>query len=188
MRALALRPEDIAEVEFSRSFRGYNEEEVREFLEEVATQVALLLEEKEKVLQENRELRRKLSEQEEYLRKMQLQLEEWKKQVEVEKELARRESQMIVKEAQLRAQKIVDEALERRREIETAYRGLFEKYRLFQIRFKSLLQTFIESIEKEGLSEEFRGEKREGSQEKDEAPEVVRFSLKDLHDEGRISK
>lgn len=173
MRGLPLKPEDIAEAEFSRSFRGYNEDEVREFLEEVATQVAL-------VLEENKELRRKLSEQEEYLRRMQAQLEEWKKQAEVEKELARRESQMIIKEAQLRAQKIVDEALEKKREIEASYRGLFEKYRLFQIRFKSLLQTFMESLEKEDLKEE--------EQEESGDTEVVRFSFHDLRNEGKIGK
>ncbi|MCS7241704.1 MAG: DivIVA domain-containing protein [Candidatus Caldatribacterium sp.] len=165
MRGLPLKPEDIAEAEFSRSFRGYNEEEVREFLEEVAAQLA-------SVLEENRELRRKLLE-------MQTQFEEWKKQVEVEKELARRESQMIIKEAQLKAQKIVDEALEKRREIEASYRGIFEKYRLFQIRFKSLLQTFMESLEKEDLHE---AAPEEGG------TEVVRFSFQDLRNEGKIGK
>lgn len=166
MRGLPLKPEDIAEAEFSRSFRGYNEEEVREFLEEVAAQLA-------SVLEENRELRRRLSE-------MQAQFEEWKKQVEVEKELARRESQMIIKEAQLKAQKIVDEALEKKREVEASYRGLFEKYRLFQIRFKSLLQTFMESLEKEDLQEEAR--------EESSGTEVVRFSFQDLRNEGKIGK
>lgn len=165
MRGLPLKPEDIAEAEFSRSFRGYNEEEVREFLEEVASQVADLLE-------ENRELRRRIAE-------MQTQLEEWKKQVEVEKELARRESQMVLREAQLKAQKIVDEALEKKKEIEASYRGLFEKYRLFQIRFKSLLQTFMESLEKERLHEE---------SEESEGTEVVRFSFQDLRDERKIGK
>lgn len=188
MKELALKPEDIAEVEFSRSFRGYNEDEVREFLEEVATQLALLLEEKERVLQENRELRRKILEQEEYLRKMQAQLEEWKKQIDIEKELAKRESQMIVREAQLRAQKIVDEALERRREVEAAYRGLFERYRLFQIRFKSLLQTFMESIEKESWTAETKEEEVVEPQGKDESTEIVRFSSKDLRNEGKIGK
>ncbi|MEN3183631.1 MAG: DivIVA domain-containing protein [Atribacterota bacterium] len=163
---MPLKPEDIAEAEFSRSFRGYNEEEVREFLEEVAAQLASILE-------ENRELRRKLSE-------MQTQFEEWKRQAEVEKELARRESQMILKEAQLKAQKIVDEALEKKREIEASYRGLFEKYRLFQIRFKSLLQTFMESLEKESLQEDMR--------EEDSGTEVVRFSFQDLRNEGKIGK
>lgn len=166
MSSLPLKPEDIAEAEFSRSFRGYNEEEVREFLEEVAEQVASILE-------ENKELRRKLAE-------IQTQLEEWRRQAEVEKELARRESQMIIKEAQLKAQKIVDEALERKREIEASYRGLFEKYRLFQIRFKSLLQTFMESLEKESLKEEIP---EEGG-----GTEVVRFSFQDLRNEGKIGK
>lgn len=186
---VALKPEDIAEAEFGRSFRGYNEEEVREFLEEVATQFALLLEERDKILQENRELQRRLVDQGEYLKKVQSQVEEWKKQAEVEKELARRESSMIIKEAQLRAQKIVDEALERIKEAEAAYRGIFEKYRLFQIRFKSLLQTFMESIEKEDWRREIEGTKEEVSLKGDgESTDVVRFSFKDLRNEEKTGK
>jgi cell division initiation protein len=67
-----LKPEDILEVDFSRSFRGYSEAEVREFLEELASRWETLLEEKEKILQENRELKRKLVEKEEYLKELML--------------------------------------------------------------------------------------------------------------------
>ena len=34
-----LKPENILEIEFSRSFRGYNEDEVNEFIEEIAEAV-----------------------------------------------------------------------------------------------------------------------------------------------------
>lgn len=57
-----LKPENILEIEFSRSFRGYNEDEVNEFIEEIAEAVEAVLKEKEKLLQENEEYRRKVNE------------------------------------------------------------------------------------------------------------------------------
>ncbi len=184
---MALRPEDIAEMDFSRSFRGYSEGEVREFLEELASHWQELLEEREKLVQENRELKKKLAEREEYVKRIDAQIEEWKKQIDVERELAKKEAVMIVEEAQMRAYRIVEEALGKKKEVEAGYSDLLEKYRLFQIRFRSMLQTFMESIEwkntelETGEVDKSRGEPKEGG-------EIARFSLKEFKDEGRLRK
>ncbi|NSW75625.1 MAG: DivIVA domain-containing protein [Candidatus Atribacteria bacterium] len=185
------KPEDIVEVDFNRSFRGYNEAEVREFLEELASHWEALLEEKEKVIQENRELKKKLSEKEEYLKRIDAQMEEWRKQLEVEKGLAKKEAAMIVEEAEMKARKIVEDALARKKTIEAGYNELLEKYRLFQIRFKSLLQTFMESIEWKGKEWEVIEEnKKEGTKNEaeEDGGEIARFSLKDFKDEGRMRR
>ncbi|NLJ37800.1 MAG: DivIVA domain-containing protein [Candidatus Atribacteria bacterium] len=142
-----LKPENILEVEFSRSFRGYNEDEVDEFIEEIASAVEAMQKEQEKLQQENEEYKRKVNELNQYVKRLEGNLEEWKKQLEIEKELTRRESQMHLKEAQIRGNRIVDEALKKKKEIENNYAELKEKYRVFQIRFKSLLQTFMDSID-----------------------------------------
>ena len=44
-----LKPENILETEFSRSFRGYNEDEVNEFIDEIAEAVEAAQKEKEKL-------------------------------------------------------------------------------------------------------------------------------------------
>lgn len=187
MKRMDLKPEDILEVDFNRSFRGYSEAEVREFLEEVAAQWEKLLAEREKILQENRELRKRLAEREEYVRRIDVQMEEWKKQLEIEKALAKKEVAMIQEEAERKAQRVVEEALNRKRDIEKGYSELLEKYRLFRIRFRSLLQTFLESIEWKNQAWEEMEEKGEKAQEK-QKEEVVRFSLKDFKDEIRVRK
>ncbi|MGB9553327.1 MAG: DivIVA domain-containing protein [bacterium] len=185
-----LRPEDILEADFSRSFRGYSEAEVREFLEELASHWEALLDERERILQENRELKRKLAEKEEYVKRIDAQIEDWKKQLEVEKELAKKEAAMVVEEAEMKAFKIVEEALARKKDIEAGYNELLEKYRLFQIRFKSLLQTFMESIEWKGKEWEVLEQEKKGETkgEKEEGGEIARFSLKDFKDEGRMRR
>ncbi|MGQ9472556.1 MAG: DivIVA domain-containing protein [Candidatus Caldatribacteriaceae bacterium] len=183
-----LKPEDILEVDFNRSFRGYSEAEVREFLEEVAAHWERLLAEKEKILQENRELRKRLAEKEEYVKRVDVQVEEWRKQLEIEKELAKKEAAMIQEEAEQKAQRVVEEALNRKRDIEKGYSELLEKYRLFRIRFRSLLQTFLESIEWKNQDWEEMEEKGERVQEERKEEEVARFSLKDFKNEIRMRK
>ena len=54
------KPEEIREIDFNRSIRGYNEHEVREFLEELASQIENMAVEMEKILQDNRELKKKI--------------------------------------------------------------------------------------------------------------------------------
>jgi cell division initiation protein len=97
---------------------------------------------------------------------------------------------MIVEEAEMKAYKIVEEAMARKKDIEAGYNELLEKYRLFQIRFKSLLQTFMESIEWKGQEWEVMEQDKKGTVkvEKEEGGEIARFSLKDLKDEGRMRR
>ncbi len=174
------KPEEIREIDFNRSIRGYNEHEVREFLEELASQIENMAVEMEKILQDNRELKRRLA----------AQMEEWEKQAEVERELAKRESQMVLKEAEIRAQKIIEEALERKKEIERGYQDLLEQYRLFQIRFRSLLQTFIDSLEWKEKDWDTGKALEEGNKEekKEEGGEIARFSFQDFQEDSRLRK
>jgi len=180
-----LKPEKILEVEFSRSFRGFNEDEVNEFIEEIASAIEAIQKEKEKLQQENDEYKRKVKELTQYVNRLEGNLEEWKKQLEIEKEFIRRESQMHLKEAQIRGNRIIDEALKKKKEIEMSYSDLKEKYRIFQIRFKSLLQTFIESIDwKEQPPALNAPESDETNQNEFHPPDdVTLFSFQDLEDD-----
>jgi len=184
------KPDDVREIDFNRSFRGYNENEVQEFLEELASQIESMVAEREKILQDNRELKRRLGEKEEKLSKMEAQMEEWEKQAEVERELAKRESQMLLKEAEVRAQKVVEEALERKKEIEKGYQDLLEQYRLFQIRFRSLLQTFMDSLEwkEKDWDMDTKALEKGGKEEKEGGGEIARFSFQDFQNDNRLRK
>ncbi len=187
-----LKPENILEVEFSRSFRGYNEDEVNEFIEEIAEAIEVVQKEKEilqqeneRLQQENDEYKRKVNELSQHAKRLEGTLEEWKKQLDIEKELTRRESQMHLKEAQIRGNRIVDEALKKKKEIEVSYSELKEKYRLFQIRFKSLLQTFIDSIDWKEQPTDMDTPEPEGI---DQNPihsheDVTSFSFQDLEED-----
>lgn len=187
VRMMSFRVEEILNAEFSRSFRGYNPDEVDEFLEEIANQMELLYKEQAKLQEENRELGRRLREKEKYLDQLESKMEEWQKQNEVERELAKREAQMVIQTAQLKAQKIIEEAEKEKLKIEQDYQQTMEKYQIFRMRFKSLLQTFIDSLDWKAEEPKFSS----STNREEEKPlassqaEVARFSLKDL---GKNSK
>lgn len=138
-----LKPENILEIEFSRSFRGYNEDEVNEFIEEIAEAVEAVLKEKEKLLQENEEYRRKVNELSQYAKRLEGNLDEWKKQLEIEKELTRRESQMHLKEAQIRGNRIVDEALKKRKKSRSVTRNSKKNIDCFRFALNLSFRLFL---------------------------------------------
>ncbi len=195
---MTLKPEEILEYEFSRAFRGYSEGEVNEFLEEMANQWEDLLRDNERLQRECDDLKKQISESRQYAAKLELSLEEWKKQGEIEKEMARRESQMMLKEAELKSRQIVEEAMSQRKEIEAGYSEIKDRYNAFILRFKSLLQTFLQSVEwkEKELKEESRHSNDalspSQSQERDSIEnkgtssrdEVARFSVDDFRNEG----
>lgn len=100
VQSMPLTPLDIHNKQFSRSFRGYNEEEVNEFLDQIIKDLELIIKEKKKVEEENEELREKLSHFsniEESLSKSILVAQETAEEV---KANAKKEAQLIVKEAE----------------------------------------------------------------------------------------
>ncbi|MFS8580434.1 MAG: DivIVA domain-containing protein, partial [Novibacillus thermophilus] len=56
VQSMPLTPLDIHNKQFSRSFRGYNEEEVNEFLDQIIKDLELIIKEKKKEEEETEEL------------------------------------------------------------------------------------------------------------------------------------
>ncbi len=145
---MKLTPLDIHHKEFHRSFRGYSEEEVDAFLDQVA-------EEFERLFNENKELKDKISQKSEAAEKFQdmgstLQKTLIKAQQvadEVQKE-ARKESEMIVKDAEKKAQQMIQEALNRKSELEANIEDLKAAEKQFRHSFKELLSSYLKTIAK----------------------------------------
>ncbi|MCX6091150.1 MAG: DivIVA domain-containing protein [Candidatus Atribacteria bacterium] len=182
---MELKPEEILNIEFGHGFRGYNEAEVNEFLEEITSKLDVLLKELDRLSRENDDFKRRMAEQNQYLERLETSMDGWKKQIEMEKELVQRESQMVLKEAQLKGNRIVEEALKKKKEIEGSYAELREKYHLFQIRFRSFLQTFMDSIEwKEQDATPSKALSEGNRSNPDEAgDDATLFSFKDFKDD-----
>jgi cell division initiation protein len=138
---------DIHNKEFSRSFRGYNEDEVNEFLDHVIKDYETLIREKKNLEEQVAQLKERLTRFEnieESLSKSILVAQETAEDV---KANARKEAQLIVKEAEKNADRIVNEALQRSREIALELENMQKQASVYRARFRSLIQAQLEMLE-----------------------------------------
>jgi len=144
---MPLTPLDIHNKEFSRSFRGYDEDEVNEFLDKV-------IKDYEAIIRENRNIEEKVAILEERLAHFQNIEESLSKSIIVAQETAeevkanaRKEAQLIVKEAEKNADRIINEALSKSRRISMEIDEMQKQASVFRARFKSMIQAQQELIE-----------------------------------------
>ncbi|NLO81782.1 MAG: DivIVA domain-containing protein [Clostridiales bacterium] len=146
---MPLTPVDIHNKEFSRTFRGYNEDEVDQFLD-------LIVEDFEKLYKENFELKERLSmlkEQVEYYKTMEATLKDTlitaQKTAEEVEASAHKKAELIIEEAEQEAQKIIQNANEQVLRIRLEYEETKKQIQLFKARFKALMETCLQAIEQE---------------------------------------
>ena len=146
---MALSPLDIHNKEFGRGFRGYDEDEVNEFLEQV-------MKDYENVLEENKALKNSLKQTQEQVSHFNSIEETLHKSIIVAQEAsedvrrnAMKESKLIVKEAEKNADRIINEALSRARKVSVEIEELKKQSKVFRTRFKMLIEAQLDLIEAE---------------------------------------
>ncbi|GGI97334.1 septum formation initiator [Alicyclobacillus cellulosilyticus] len=144
---MPLSPLDIHNKEFSRAFRGYDEDEVDDFLERV-------IQDYEALIRQNKELEAQIEALNERLRHFENLEESLSKAILVAQETAeevkanaRKEAQLIIKEAEKNADRIVAEALNRSRKIAQEIEDVQRNAAIFRARFRSLLQAQLEMLD-----------------------------------------
>ena len=163
---MPLSPLDIHNKEFSRSFRGYDEDEVDDFLERI-------IQDYEVLIRQNKELEERLEQFEERLRHFTNIEESLGKSIIVAQETAeevknnaRKEAQLIIREAEKNADRIVTEALTKSRKIAMEIEEVQKHAMIFRARFRSLIQVQLEMLESgdwERFDTELSGEKVTGN-------------------------
>ena len=142
-----LTPVDIHNKEFKRSFRGYNEDEIDDFLDRVGNDY-------EKLYRENRQLQENIDRMEKELarfQRLETTLHETlvvaQKTAEEVKENAQREKENILTAAQLEAGKMIAQAEAKVQEVTLQYQQLEQRKQTFHTKMKSLLLTELELLE-----------------------------------------
>ncbi len=149
---------DIEEKEFSKSFRGYNPEEVDEFLDKVARNFEFLSKENHVLKQQLEELKSKIEEykkDEEMFRKTLVAAQ--KRSEEIEKE-AQRKRDLIIREAELESERIIqnaknkaDEILREANlkvvEIKNEIATLEKERDIFIMKIRTVVESFMEMLE-----------------------------------------
>jgi cell division initiation protein len=144
---MAITPMDIHNKEFSRSFRGYNDDEVDQFLDEI-------VEEFEKLYKENLELKDRISmlvDQINQYKTMEATLKETlvtaQKTANDVTASAQKKSDLILKEAEQQAQKIIENANNQVVQIKKEYEDYKKQVQIFKARFRGLLETQLEMLQ-----------------------------------------
>ncbi|MBM7701790.1 DivIVA domain-containing protein [Metabacillus iocasae] len=143
---MPLTPLDIHNKEFNRGFRGYDEDEVNEFLDQVIKDYELVIREKKELETRVHELTERLSHFaniEDTLNKSILIAQEAAEEV---KRNAGKEAKLIVKEAEKNADRIINESLSKSRKIAIDIEELKKQSKVFRTRFRMLVEAQLEML------------------------------------------
>jgi cell division initiation protein len=147
---MPLTPLDIHNKEFSRSFRGYDEDQVNEFLDQV-------IKDYESLIRENKDLQNQQLTLQERLDHFTHIEESLSKTIIVAQEAAdevrsnsKKEAQLILKEAEKNADRIINESLTRSRKVALEIEELKKQASIYRTRFRTLLEAQLELLNTEG--------------------------------------
>ncbi|MFC7372096.1 DivIVA domain-containing protein [Fictibacillus iocasae] len=143
---MPLTPLDIHNKEFTRGFRGYSEDEVNDFLDQVIKDYEAVIREKKELEETVSKLEEKISyfkNIEETLNKSILIAQETGEEV---KRTANKEARLIVKEAEKNADRIINEALSKSRKIVMDIDELKKQSSVYRTRFRMLIEAQLEML------------------------------------------
>ncbi|MBM7705340.1 DivIVA domain-containing protein [Chryseomicrobium aureum] len=143
---MPLTPLDINQKVFSKSFRGYSEDEVNEFLEQVMKDFETLIREKKELeaqLKSTTERVGHFTTIETTLQKSIVVAQEAAEEV---RRNSQKEAKLIVKEAEKNADRILNESLTKARKIALEIEELKKQSKVFRNRFKMLVEAQLELI------------------------------------------
>lgn len=155
-------PTDIRHQEFSGTLFGFSKKEVREFLEQLATELEDYQRRQEKEIQRREVMQHEVKQEaiqassavedlkrrEELISRTLVFAEKTKADIIAN---ARKEAENIIHEAELKAKRAIQEARQYLTALEHQYVQIKEQKRQFLMQFKSELQTFMDRIGKDPL-------------------------------------
>lgn len=144
--ALSLTPLDIHNKEFNKGFRGYDEDEVNEFLDQVIKDYEMVIREKKELEEKVTEVNEKLSHFtniEKTLNQSILIAQETAEEV---KRNAQKEAKLIIKEAEKNADRIINESLAKSRKISMEIEELKKQSKVFRTRFQMLIEAQLDLL------------------------------------------
>ncbi|TAA68712.1 DivIVA domain-containing protein [Planococcus salinarum] len=144
---MPLSPLDIHNKEFSKAFRGYQEDEVNEFLDQIIKDYEILMKDK-------KDLEERLKQTDERVGHFTTIEGTLQKSIVVAQEAAeevrrnsQKEAKLIVREAEKNADRIVNESLTKARRIAMEIEELKKQSKVFRNRFKMIVEAQLDLID-----------------------------------------
>ena len=150
---MRITPMDIEQQEFTKSFRGYNEEEVDDFLDKIVKDYEELINENVRLNEEIERMQEKLKEFSQIEETLRSALLNAQKSATEMKEKVEDEAKIIIEKAEMEAKSLKQQVIQRedlvKNEIDNLRRYKFN----FKEKFKSMLNLYLKMIESEDFEE-----------------------------------
>lgn len=144
---MKLSPLDIYDKEFKKSTFGYNPNQVKDFLDEVGVAYEALLKEINKLKDENEKYKERLAEYEKLDERLDKMLVTVQETAQEQVRQAEQHAKMIIQKAEHNADKMKQEVKAKLEKEYKALQEIKENKKLFQIRFKTLLESHLDMLE-----------------------------------------
>lgn len=144
---MALTPLDIHQKEFKRGFRGYDEDEVDTFLDEIIRDYEATLKERDHYKDQVAELNRRVEQYHQLEQNLQRALVVAQSTAEEVKAAAHREAELIIREAEQRASEATEQAKHRVVDVERRAEELRQELQIFKAKVRSMMQTQLELLD-----------------------------------------
>ncbi|MDW7738721.1 MAG: DivIVA domain-containing protein [Bacillota bacterium] len=157
---MGITPLDIQNKEFERSFRGYDIEDVDEFLDRIAKDLEQLMRENQDLKDQLAQLTEKNKNYQKMESTMHTAIVVAQETAEEVKQNAKREAELIKREAEREAKNLVEEARSRSSRILDEQEELFRKAQVFKLKFRSFIEAQLAALEGEEWLEEPQKEEK----------------------------
>jgi cell division initiation protein len=157
---MKLTPLDIRQKEFRRAMRGYSDEDVDIFLDEVADEFERLFQENMDAQERIQRLEQQVAQYDGLKETLQKTLITAQQQADELKSNSRKEGELILRDAELRGRDILSESYADKQRVQQSLISLRQVEEDFRFKFKSLLEAHLNLLNEDESSEErrrFRG-------------------------------
>ena len=151
---MRITPMDIEQQEFSRSFRGYNEEEVDDFLDKIVKDYEELINENVRLNEEIEKMKERLKEFSEIEETLRSALLNAQKSAAEMKGRVESEAKIIIEKADIEAEMIKQRASQREDKVKNEIDNLRRYKYIFKEKFKSMLNLYLKMLETEEFEEQ----------------------------------
>lgn len=148
-----LTPMDIHNKEFGNSFRGYDRDEVAEFLSEVSQAYETLYRENRELTDKVEQMEKRLSQYESTEETMRNTLVLAQETGENVKEAARKEADLILQNAEQERKVLLEDANRALREAEAKYANIANEMAVFRAKVESILTAQLQLLDGISLQE-----------------------------------
>lgn len=154
---MKLTPLDIRHKEFRRAVRGYSDEEVDVFLDEIADEFERVFQDNIELRERQRQLEEQVAQYEGIKETLNKTLVSAQQQADETRTNAHKEADLVLRDAELKGRGIMNEAYTEKQKVQQSLIQLRQAEEDFRFKFRSLLEAHLNLLAEDEAAEDRRG-------------------------------